>query len=177
MNSRQSPEKPSEETLSWTDAASVESIYIASGGGEPMRALEEVQAMAGLGLRDDRYSRRSGRWSAVVDTCQVTLIAAEDLEYIEESFQVRVSQGQHRRNLVTRGLRLRELRGQRFQVGEAVLEYDRPRPPCAYIQSITQAGMTKALGSRAGICARVVKSGCIRPGDAITVVKQWADPI
>ena len=140
-----------------------------------MQRLDEVQAVAGLGLRGDRYSSGSGRWSSV-DTCQVTLIAAEDLQFIEETSKVRVSQGQHRRNLVTLGLRLRELRGRRFQVGEAVLEYDRPQPPCAYIQSITEAGMTKALGNRAGVCTRVVSGGFIRPGDAITVVKRQTDP-
>jgi MOSC domain-containing protein YiiM len=64
-----------------------------------------------------------------------------------------------------------KLRGTRFQVGEAILEFDRPRPPCRYIQSVSERGMTKALGrNRGGICARVLEGGIIRPGDSIEVV-------
>jgi MOSC domain-containing protein YiiM len=51
-----------------------------------------------------------------------------------------------------------------------VLEYDRPRPPCGYVESLTQPGMTRALGRRGGICARVVKSGLIRAHDPITLI-------
>ncbi|MEA2509654.1 MAG: hypothetical protein QOG21_1736, partial [Actinomycetota bacterium] len=57
-----------------------------------------------------------------------------------------------------------------FGIGEAVLEYDRPRPPCRYIQSVSEPGMTRALGrDRGGICARVVRSGTIRINDRIEV--------
>jgi MOSC domain-containing protein YiiM len=145
----------------------IEEIYIAARGGEPMIKVEEVQAVAGAGLRGDRYMERTGYWTAV-DECEVTLIRAEDLEQIIEKTGVRVAGGEHRRNLVTRGIDLYSLRGKRFTAGGATLEFDRPRPPCRYIQSLTERGMTKALGrNRGGICARVVESGLIRPGDAL----------
>lgn len=148
----------------------VEEIYIASRGSEAMQKVDQVEALAHLGLRGDRYCEGSGTYSGV-DECEVTLIEAEDLEEIKQKTGIRVSNGEHRRNLVTRGIRLEDLIGKRFRIGEAVLEYDRPRPPCSYIQSITQAGMTRALTGRGGICARVIKSGLIRRNDAITVIE------
>jgi MOSC domain-containing protein YiiM len=145
----------------------VEQIYIAPRAGAPMQQVTEIQAIEGRGLAGDRYLMGTGYWTAV-DECQVTLIEAEALDDIRAETNVHVSSGEHRRNLVTRGIRLRELSGQRFSVGEAVLEYDRPRPPCRYIGSVTEHGMTKALGrSRGGICARIVETGVVRVGDAV----------
>ncbi|MBI2360605.1 MAG: hypothetical protein HYV04_17160 [Deltaproteobacteria bacterium] len=53
---------------------------------------------------------------------------------------------------------------------EAIPQYDRPRPPCSYLQSLTQPGMARALMDKAGICARVVKSGMISAKDPIRVL-------
>ena len=143
-------------------------IFITPAGGETMQEVEEVEALAGCGLRGDRYCKRSGYWTDV-DECEVTLIEAECLEEIRAK-GISIEDGEHRRNLVTRGVRLDDLLGKRFQVGKAVLEYDRPRPPCGHVESLTEAGMTRALINRGGICARVVASGTIRPNDPIVVL-------
>jgi MOSC domain-containing protein YiiM len=135
-----------------------------------MQAVEEVEAVQGAGLRGDRYAQRTGYWSRV-DECEVTLIEGEDLDEIVSTTGLRVQNGEHRRNLVTRGIQLEELYGRRFQVGEVVLEFDRPRPPCTYIQGLTgQQGITRALGRRGGICARVVSPGKIRVNDTIQLL-------
>ncbi|MCZ6767983.1 MAG: MOSC domain-containing protein [Acidobacteria bacterium] len=147
----------------------VERIYVAPQGGVEMQKVSQVEALDGCGLEGDRYCSRTGYWTDV-DECQVTLIAAEDLEDIQRITGVRVDNGEHRRNLITRGIELESLSGKRFQVGQAILEFDRPRPPCSYIQSITQPGMTRALAGHSGICARVVQSGLIQEEDSIEVL-------
>ncbi len=150
-------------------AGTIEAVFIAIAGGEAMQPVDEVLAVAGRGLDGDRYATRRGYWTDV-DECQVTLIQAEDLDAIAA---VSVAHGEHRRNLVTRGVDLRGLAGWRFRIGEAVLRYDRPRPPCRYIEGLTEPGMTRALAARrGGICARVVESGPIRVGDTIELLDQ-----
>ena len=147
----------------------VEAIFITGRGGEPMTRVAEVEAIAGRGLAGDRYLKRTGYWTGT-DECQVTLIAAEALEEISAKTEVSVSEGQHRRNIVTRGVDLHALGRKRFRVGEALLAFDRPRPPCRYIQSVSERGMTKALGrTRGGICARVIEGGMISEGDTVEV--------
>jgi MOSC domain-containing protein YiiM len=134
-----------------------------------MQSVPEVEAVAGKGLAGDRYLMRTGAWTDD-DECQVTLIEGEALDEIIATTSVQVSQGQHRRNLVTRGIRLAELAGNTFSIGDAVFEYDRPRPPCRYIQTVSEESMTKALGrNRGGICARVLTSGTIHVNDEIEV--------
>ena len=151
-------------------AGEVVTIFIARSGGQPVERVDEIEALKDRGLAGDRFVEGTSYWSGV-DECQVTLIALEALEEIATTTEDSVMEGQHRRNIVTRGVDLLKLRGTRFRVGDAVLEFDRPRPPCRYIQSVSERGMTKALGrNRGGICARVVEGGIIRPGDSIEVV-------
>lgn len=152
-------------------AGVVEKIFVTGQGGEPMVRVDEVKAVKDGGLEGDRYMMRTGYWTNV-DECQVTLIQGETLDEIESQSDVRVKDGEHRRNIVTRGVDLETLAGRKFSVGEAVLIFDRPRPPCGYIQTITQKGMTKALGGlRGGICARVLESGVIRPNDTVELIE------
>jgi MOSC domain-containing protein YiiM len=158
----------------------VEAIFVTAGGSQPMQRVDAVEAIAGTGLAGDRYAQHTGYWTGV-DECQVTLIEAEALDGITASTDVRVTEGQHRRNVVVRGVELRGLAGATFSIGEARLAYDRPRPPCRYIESITEPGMTRALAARrGGICVRVVESGVIRVGDELVVedvsrVAAWFD--
>ena len=148
----------------------VERVFVAGAGGEAMRPVDEIRAVAGRGLDGDRYAARRGYWTDV-DECQVTLIQAEDLDEISASSGVAVQDGQHRRNIVTRGVELRALAGRTFRIGGATFAYDRPRPPCRYIEGLTEPGMTRALAARrGGICARVVDSGVVRTGDEIELL-------
>jgi MOSC domain-containing protein YiiM len=133
-----------------------------------MQRVREVEALAGRGLAGDRYLLGAGYYSAL-DACELTLIEAEALERMEAGFGVHVSQGEHRRNLVTRGICHAELRGRRFCVGEAVLESDRTRPPCAYQERLTQPRLTRALGEGAGLCADHPR-GLLHEGDPIQLL-------
>ena len=147
----------------------VEEMYIARKGSVAMERVEEVRAVAG-GLQGDRYKEGTGYWTPYGDVCQVTLIEGEDLDEIERETGLKVKSGEHRRNIVTRGISLKSLRGGRFRIGEVVLGYDRPRPPCKHIQDLTEPGMTRALRRRGGICAGVVEGGQIRAGDEIALL-------
>ncbi len=149
----------------------VEEIFVTDRGSKPMRRVDEIETVEGCGIKGDRYCEGTGFWMQYGDVCQVTLISAEDLEYIERELDVRVGDGQHRRNIVVRGIEdLTKLRRRRFRIGEALLEYDRSRPPCKYIQTLTEPGMTRALRNRGGVCVKVVEAGKIKPGDTLVTV-------
>lgn len=147
----------------------VDEIFVTATGSAQMERVEEVRTIEGCGIEGDRYCEGTGFWTRFGDVCEVTLIEGEDLDYIEDELGIRVKNGEHRRNIITRGIRLGELRRKRFRIGEAILEYDRPRPPCRHVQDLSEPGMTRALKRRGGICARVVKAGRIRTRDAIEV--------
>ena len=148
----------------------VEGIYVTGKGSAAMERVEEVRTIEGCGIEGDRYCEGTGFWSRYGDVCEVTLIESEDLDYIQNELGISVKNGEHRRNIITSGIRLGDLRRKRFRIGEAVLEYDRSRPPCKHVQDLSEPGMTRALKGRGGICARVVEEGVIRALDAIAVL-------
>ena len=145
----------------------VEGIFVTAEGSAAMERVDEVRTVEGCGIEGDRYCEGTGFWTRYGDVCQVTLIEGEDLDYIQNELGIGIKEGQHRRNIITRGIRLGELRRKRFQIGEAILEYDRPRPPCRHVQDLSEPGMTRALKRRGGICAKVVQAGSIKVQDTI----------
>ena len=145
----------------------VENIFVTAEGSAAMQRVDEVQTVEGCGIQGDRYCEGTGFWTQYGDVCQVTLIEGEDLDFIQGELGIGVENGEHRRNIVTRGIRLGDLRRKSIRIGETVLRYDRPRPPCRHVQDLSEPGMTRALRNRGGICARVVSAGSIRLGDEI----------
>ena len=149
----------------------VERIYVAPQGGARAERVVEVNTLEGLGLEGDRYSEGTGHWSRFgLRACGVTFVAAEGLEAMQEDAGVSVMDGEHRRNVVTRGLNLTVLRRKRFRVGDTVFEYQKPCSICRHVERLTEPGMTGALKGRGGICARVVEGRKIREGDPIMLL-------
>lgn len=148
---------------------SVWKIFVAPKAGQPMVAVDSAMAMEGRGLDGDRYAALTGHWKGD-DGCQVSLIENEAIEAIRSSYGVSIDAGEHRRNIVTQGVDIELLTGRKFRIGEAVMEFDRARPPCGYIASLTSKKMTKALWGRSGICARIVRPGLLRVCDTIELL-------
>ena len=146
----------------------VERVFVAGGGGQPMRPVDEVQAVAGRGLDGDRYATRRGYWTDV-DECQVTLIAGEDLDAITESSGVAVQDGQHRRNIVTRDVPLNHLVGRRFKVGSVTLSGIRLCEPCSHLEKLIGDGVKRGLIHRGGLRAQILSEGTIRVGDPVEI--------
>jgi MOSC domain-containing protein YiiM len=151
----------------------VEGIFLAPKGGAQMKGVQAATALEGCGLERDRYCAGTGHWSRFGRGCEVTLIAAEDLQNIEREIGVSVKNDEHRRNVVTRGISLKTLRrGERFRVGEVAFEYRGPRSVCRYIERLTAPGMTQALKGRGGICASIIENGTVRVGDKIEALQR-----
>ena len=149
----------------------VETIYTTPAGSEPMEKVEAIKAVARKGLRGDRYMRGTGYYSGL-DECEVTFIEHEAIEEIEAEFDIDLTDGQHRRNVVTSGVSVHDLLNRQFSVGDVTFEGTRPRPPCAHVEQVAdEEGVSRALkNKRGGICASVVEDGTIYTGDELAVL-------
>jgi MOSC domain-containing protein YiiM len=149
----------------------VESIHIAPAGGAPMVAVDRVQAIAGVGLEGDRYATRSGQWSENprVDR-DITLIEAEIIDDLASTDGIVLAPGESRRNVTTRGIRLNELVGRRFRVGEALCEGTRLCEPCQYLTDFVGKPILRPLTHRAGLRALIVEGGEIAVGAPVAEV-------
>jgi MOSC domain-containing protein YiiM len=134
----------------------VEAIVI--GPSEALAPVESVQAVAGRGLVGDRNADAGVRPGGAL-----TLIEAEVLE------DVGLTGPQARRQVVVRGVRLNDLVGKRFRVGEVECVGVELCEPCLHLQSLTRPGIIKELVHRAGLNADIVNDGTIAVGDPVVV--------
>jgi MOSC domain-containing protein YiiM len=133
-----------------------------------MRRVDQIAAVPGVGLQGDRYAVGAGQWSATPGTGRnLTLIEAEALDDLERDHGLRLAPGATRRNVTTRGVRLNELVGARFWVGDVLCEGVRLCEPCTYLQELTGKAILEPLVHRAGLRASVISSGVMRVGDVV----------
>lgn len=143
------------------------SLFVAPAPGAPMRAVLSVIAVAGRGLRGDRYFREGGTSNRVDRMTEVTLVELEVLEELRCEHDLIVHPQDTRRNIITQGLSLNALIGCDFRVGPTVLRGISACEPCAHLERVTRPGVLRALVHRAGLRARIVQGGTIRVGDLI----------
>lgn len=146
----------------------VVSISITPSGGEPMRLVGEVRAVAGKGLEGDRYFQQAGTFSERGGSDrQVTLIEAEAIESLARESGVELEYGDARRNIVTRGVPLNHLVEKEFVVGEVAVRGIRLCEPCAHLASLTDQKVLPGLVHRGGLRAEILSDGVIRVGDGV----------
>lgn len=150
-------------------SSSLQAIYVCENAGEKIQAVNSAYAVVDKGLQGDRYFNGTGYWDPV-EGCQVTLITEHDLKLASKGNQLAMHQGQHRRNLVISGIKTARLKDRQFQIGEAIFEYHKPRPPCGYLNQVEGKGMAKALSYNSGICIKVIRSGTVRVNDQLIIL-------
>jgi MOSC domain-containing protein YiiM len=128
----------------------------------PSHAIAQVgaaRALAGKGLAADRHFKPHGAKPGRA----LTLIEAEALE------DVGLTGAQSRRQVVVRGVRLNDLVGRRFRVGNVECLGVELCEPCGHLEAMTRPGIVKALVHRGGLNADILTDGQISVGDAIVV--------
>ena len=98
----------------------VKEIWTTPDKGLPMQSHRFIAAIAGQGLAGDRYALGTGAYSKEKKQVRrdVTLIETEVLAAIAAEGGPTILTSQTRRNLVTEGIKLNELIGQRLMLGE-----------------------------------------------------------
>ena len=126
--------------------------------------MERVEAIAGRGLEGDRYYEGRGTFSGPGHGYQLTLVEAEVLDSIDLRWE------QARRNIVTRGIALNGLVGNRFKIGAVECIGRRLAEPCAHLEKLSCPGLLRPLVHRGGLRADILEGGSITLGDQVAVV-------
>lgn len=142
----------------------VKHIFLAAERGSPMLGLEEVEAVTDVGLRGDRYAQTQNRKSA---DYQLTLIELENIETFAQASGLPLAPHEPRRNLVTVGVCLNELCGERFSVGAVELEGLELCEPCGTFARRTHPEVVRYFVHKGGLRCRIIRGGIIRVGNAV----------
>lgn len=125
-----------------------------------MRSVAEVRAEAGKGLVGDRYHGTRHR--------HVTVQSRESLDSAATELGRDFDPGATRRNVTVDTGEIPSRPGSRLRIGEIELEVVRAAAPCRLMDDSIGPGAAVALRGRAGSVCRLLTSGTIRVGDAVS---------
>ena len=150
-------------------SAKLHSIFICESAGLPMQAVNSIMAVQNEGLLGDRYQSKKGYWDPV-EGCQLTIITLDEINRAQKKLPISLELGQHRRNLVLEAIQPKKLINRSIQIGEAIFQFDKPRPPCGYLDQLVKKGTAKALRKNSGFCFKIVKGGQLSVGDDVLIL-------
>lgn len=143
-------------------AGTVEAIAIANDAEAEVVIIDKALAVVGRGLEGDRYFDGRGTFSNEhARGHDLTLVEAEVLDELHVTVEAA------RRNVVTRGIDLNALVGERFSIGAVECVGQRLCEPCAHLERLAAPGILRSLVHRGGLRADVVGDGTIRVGDPV----------
>ncbi len=150
-------------TSQFTKPGVVNWIGIRPERRRPLKSVDRIQAVAKIGLEGDHYASKGGKR-------QVTLILREHMQAVASMVSMdEIDPSLLRRNIVVSGINLLALKGKRFRLGEAVLEYTGECHPCSRMEENLGDGGYNAMRGHGGITCRVLESGVIGVGDELVV--------
>ena len=154
-----------------------------SRGGVPKRPVPEVQVNA-LGIVGDEHAHPQFHGGPRKALLLITFEGIEEL--IAQGFPL--YPGALGENLTTRGIDRRWMRsGQRYRVGEVLIELTKLREPCYQLNGYGKGIQAALYGAQAkagdpaspvwalgGFYASVIRAGTIRTGDPIELLEELA---
>jgi MOSC domain-containing protein YiiM len=146
----------------------IEGLHITPRSFLPIRNMDTLELVYGLGIEGDRHSMNEAFHSdRPEEGRQITFFEAETLDALKRDHGITLLPNQHRRNVTTRGVPLNHLVGRRFRVGSCVVEGTRLTTPCRHIEQITGLEIYEVLIHRAGLNAKIITGGHIHLRDMI----------
>jgi len=124
-------------------------------GENPILEVSIVECVAGRGLRGDRFFDYKPDYKG-----QVTLFAAEIFEALRQELGFSLpSPAVFRRNIITEGIDLSTLIGQRFTLQSVELEGVDECRPCYWMNEAVGPGAEAWLLGRGGLRCRILSNG------------------
>jgi MOSC domain-containing protein YiiM len=127
-------------------------------GQHPMFEVEQVECVAGRGLRGDRFFDFKEDYKG-----QITFFSAEVFEALRVELNLPQAQaGSTRRNVLVRGMDLNARVGTDFELQGLRFAGVEPCKPCHWMDVAFSAGAENWLQGRGGLRARILTSGVLR---------------
>ena len=132
-----------------------------------MVSHDRVSVHQDAGIEGDRYFNAAIRRGP---DYQLSLIESENIEAFNVETGLRISFDAPRRNIVTSGVRLNDLCGQRFKVGSVVLEGLELCEPCRLLKTRIDPRALDFFMGKGGLRTRVLTGGVLEVGASIDTV-------
>ena len=130
-----------------------------------MKSVNNVEAIAGKGLVHHYHFKNDNEKRS-----QITLIEIENINHYNQISGKSILSKDFRRNIITEGIKLNELIGSEFFIGEVKVRAHDLCRPCKYLQeSLKQKNLVKELLKKAGLRCEILTNGKIFVGNEIKI--------
>ena len=125
--------------------------------------VNDVEAIKGKGLVNERHFKENNE-----KRCQITLIEIDNVNHYNKLTGTAIPAINFLRNIVTQGIRLNELVGKEFLIGNVKVKAHDLCRPCKYLQeSLKQKNVVKEFLFTGGLRCEILSSGKICVDDQI----------
>jgi len=141
-------------------------LGITSLNNQAISQVSSIQVLANQGIVGDRHFKEFND-----PYNQLTLIESENIDNYNIKHGLEIPYVNFRRNIVTKGVRLNDLVGKRFTVGEVKLEGIDLCRPCRHLaETLNQDNIIKEFLRKGGLRCHILSSAILKIGDKIKII-------
>ena len=142
-------------------------LGISTDNNQTISEVNSIKVLANQGIVGDRHFNEFND-----PYNQITLIESENIDYYNIKYNLNIPYKDFRRNIITKGIKLNDLVGKRFQIGKVELEGIDLCRPCKHLSEILdQDNIIKEFLRRGGLRCQILTSSTIEVGDKINVYR------
>ena len=140
-------------------------IGITNNNNQQIKEVNSIDVLANQGVLGDRHFKEFND-----PYNQISLIEAENIDHYNIKFGLNIPYLNFRRNIVTKGIKLNDLVGKKFQIDNVDLEGIDLCRPCRHLcEILEQDNIIKEFLRGGGLRCQILSSSSIRIGSKIKV--------
>jgi len=141
-------------------------IGITDKNNKNINEVKSIEVLENKGVVGDRHFDEFND-----PYCQLSLIESENIDFFISKYNLNIPYVDFRRNIITKGIRLNDLIGKKFLVGNVKVEGIDLCRPCRHLTEIlNQENILKEFLRKGGLRCQILSSSIINVGDKIRVL-------
>ena len=141
-------------------------IGITDKNNKKINEVKSIEVLENKGVVGDRHFDEFND-----PYCQLSLIESENIDFYNSKYNLNIPYVNFRRNIITKGIRLNDLIGKKFLVGNVKIEGIDLCRPCRHLTEIlNQENILKEFLRKGGLRCQILSSSIINVGDNIKVL-------
>ena len=141
-------------------------LGISNKNNQQINEVNSIEVLANQGVVGDRHFKEFND-----PYNQLSLIESENIDYYNIKHGLNIPYISFRRNIITKGIKLNDLVGKKFQVGNVKLEGIDLCRPCRHLSEVLeQDTIIKEFLRRGGLRCQILSSSNIEVGQKIKIL-------
>ena len=140
-------------------------IGITDKNNQLIKEVNSINVLANKGILGDRHFQEFND-----PFNQLSLIESENIDYYNIKYGLNIPYKDFRRNIITKGVKLNNLVGKKFHIGEVKVEGIDLCRPCRHLcEVLHQDNIIKEFLRRGGLRCQILSSSSIEVGNKILI--------